>query len=156
MHYRTLFIITALMMLWIPHPAVADSSPSDSIQWLTYTNAKNHNQNSRKYFIYFHIDNCPACHMIEKKTFTDKAIIDYINSNYTPVKVNGNKEMQVASRFGVWAYPHLRFLTAEGNDIAGWPGYVESKRLLSLLEFISTDSYKNTSYKEFVKQKKNK
>jgi thioredoxin-related protein len=92
--------------------------------------------------------------MLEKKTFSDESIIEYINSNYTPVKVNARKESKLATQFGIQGVPDLRFLTAKGEDIARWPGFIETKNLLPLLQYIHTDSYENTSYKEFLKQKR--
>ena len=89
-----------------------------------------------------------------EKLVTVKDAIDYINANYTPVRVNIEKEVKIASRFQVYTIPDLRFLTPEGDSIARWPGYLESDRLLVLLRFISTDSYKNMGFSDFVKGQK--
>ena len=92
--------------------------------------------------------------MLESKTFSNGDVVNYINANYTPVRVNIEKEVNIASRFHVYTIPDLRFLTPEGDNIARWPGYLESDRLLVLLRYISTDSYKNMGFSDFVKGQK--
>jgi thioredoxin-related protein len=91
---------------------------------------------------------------LESKTFTNQAVADYINANYTPVRVNAGTETSLASRFGIQGVPDLRFLSPKGENIARWPGYIESERLLILLRYISTDSYKSMNFGDFVKDQK--
>jgi thioredoxin-related protein len=150
----TCIVALALTILWMPHPTPAGTGASNKINWASYDNAQNRNSEKRKYFIYFYTDQCGFCSMLEKKTFSDESIIEYINSNYTPVKVNARKESKLATQFGIQGVPDLRFLTAKGEDIARWPGFIETKNLLPLLQYIHTDSYEKTSYKEFLKQKR--
>jgi thioredoxin-related protein len=150
----TLLIASTLLITWMPHPLFADKGSSDKINWASYASAQSRNDDSRKYFIYFYSEQCGYCNMLEKKTFSDKAVIEYINSNYTPIKVNAGKDFKLASKFGIQGVPDLRFLTPEGDGIARWPGFIETKRLLPLLQYIHSDSYESISYKDFLKQKK--
>ena len=143
-----------VLMLWNAQPLPADKSASDTISWSSYAEAQNQNQNNQKYFIYFYTDQCPACVQLKKKTFADRMVIDYINANYKPIKVNAAKESKLASRYGIQGVPDLRFVSPKGEDIARWLGYIESKHLLTLLQYIETDSYNKISYKDFVKQQK--
>jgi len=147
-------ISAALLLLWLPQQVPADQSTSNKINWSTYADASSHNDGNRKYFIYFYSDQCGFCERMEKKTFTDQAIINYLNANYTPVKVNAGKEFKLAARFGIQGVPDLRFMSPKGEGIARWPGYIESKRLLTLLQYIHTDSYESISYADFVKRQK--
>ena len=150
----TWFVTLALAILWMPHPILAGTGGSDKINWASYDNAQGRNDKNRKYLIYFYTEQCGFCSMLENKTFSDKLVIEYINSNYTPVKVNARKESKLAAQFGIQGVPDLRFLTPKGEGIARWPGFIETKSLLPLLQYIHTDSYENTSYKEFLKQKR--
>jgi thioredoxin-related protein len=147
------WIITlALLAVWVPQPMAADKGASRQINWSSYAEADTQGAADRKYFIYFYTDRCPSCMKLKKKTFSDKAVIDYINANYTPIKVNANKDAKLAARFRIQGVPDLRFLNPKGEDIGRWLGYIESKRLLTLLQYIGTDSYEETSYQEFVKR----
>ncbi len=154
MNKITWLVIIFLATLWMPHPLLAGTGTSKKINWATYDNAKSRNTEKRKFFVYFYTEQCSFCTMLEKKTFSDQSVIEYINANYTPVKVNANKEYKLASQFGIQGVPDIRFLTPKGEGIARWPGYIETKRLLPLLQYIYTDSYETTSYKDFLKQKR--
>jgi thioredoxin-related protein len=150
-----LCIIFLSIALAIPMHAAASSSKNKSkINWSSYSDAQKADHNGRKYFIYFYSEHCGYCKMLESKTFSNGDVVDYINANYTPVRVNIEKEANIASRFHVYTIPDLRFLTPEGDNIARWPGYLESDRLLVLLRYISTDSYKNMGFSDFVKGQK--
>jgi thioredoxin-related protein len=147
---KATFIIIALAILWTPQGTLAGTSKK--INWATYDRAQSQNNDNRKYFIYFYTEQCGFCTRLETKTFTDQAVIDYINANYTPVKINAGKEFKLARQFGIRGVPDLRFLTPKGEGIARWPGYIETKNLLPMLQWIHTDSYKIIKYKDYVKQ----
>lgn len=145
-------VMLLLFTLYAPPAPLAGSAPSNQIKWYTYTEAQEQNSGDRKYLIYFYTDQCPACVMLKKKTFTDQSIIDYVNGKYTPVKVDANKNPKLASQFRIQGVPDLRFLSPKGENIGRWLGFIESKHLFTLLQYIETDSYQEISYKEFVKQ----
>lgn len=145
-------VMLLLLALWVPQAHPAGNSPSAQINWFSYAQAQQNHKGERKYFIYFYTDQCPACLMLKKSTFMDASVIDYINRNYTPIKVNANKNPKLASQYRIQGVPDLRFLSPEGKDISRWVGYIDSKHLLTLLKYIETDSYLEISYKEFIKQ----
>ena len=144
--------ILAVLTLCAPQALLAENPPANQINWSTYAQAQAQSNGDRKYFIYFYTDQCPACVMLKKNTFTDKSVIDYVNRNYTPIKINAHNDPKLASQFRIQGVPDLRFLSPEGEDIGRWLGYIESKHLLTLLRYIGTDSYQEISYQEFVKQ----
>lgn len=146
------WIIACALMLSVPQLVPADQGTSVKINWSTYADARNRNDGSRKYFVYLFSDECRYCELLEKKTFTDPGVINYLNANYTPVRVNTDKEHRLAAQFGIQGVPDLRFLSPQGESLARWPGYIEGKRLLTLLQYIYTNSYKSVSYGEYVKR----
>ena len=149
-----LLIILLGIGLMLTAQAANRSKAGAAINWSTYDEAQKAGNDSRKFLIYFYTDQCGYCKMLEANTFTDERVVDYINSNYTPVRVNAGKEINVASRFGIQGVPDLRFLSSKGEIIARWPGYVESVRLLAILQYIHTDSYKKMNFSDFVKEQK--
>jgi thioredoxin-related protein len=145
-------IIILCIALAIPLQAATSSRDDAKINWSSYADAQKAGTNGRKYFIYFYSEHCGYCKRLESKTFTNKAVIDYINTNYSPVLVNAGTERSLATRFGIQGVPDLRFLSPKGENIARWPGYIESERLLILLRYISTDSYKSMNFDDFAKE----
>ena len=153
---RSFIFIILGIALAIPMQAAAGTRDNAKINWSSYDEAQKDGSNGRKYFIYFYSDHCGYCKRLESKTFTDAAVIDYINANYKPVRVNAGSERKLAANFGIQGVPDLRFLSPKGESIARWPGYIESERLLILLRYIATDSYKNQNFGDFVKEQERK
>jgi thioredoxin-related protein len=151
---RTIGLV--ILLLLISDAAVAEKKSEGPIKWRSFDAAQQENAEKRKFIVFFHADWCTYCHKLEKNAFSNQEIADYINTNFVPVKVDTMKESQTAARFGVRGLPDIRFLTPEGDGIAQIPGYVEYKQLLTLLKFISTDSYKTMSIKEFTARQKSK
>ncbi len=148
---HALFLCLWIVLILPPLHAIAGES--GKIKWLSYNEAQKQKiGDGRKFFVYFHADWCTYCHKLETTTFTDADVAEYINTNYTAVLIDSDKEKKLASRFRVQGLPDLRFLDPEGKSIARWPGYIESGPLLNLLRFIHTDSYETMNFREFVKQ----
>lgn len=63
------------------------------IKWMTFEEALAANQKEqRKIFIDVYTDWCGWCKVMDKKTFTDQTVIDYMNEHYYAVKFNAEKE----------------------------------------------------------------
>ena len=132
-------------------PAIAKPVSGDSITWLSYEKAQQVHQN-RKFFVYFNAEWCGFCRKLEATTFKDPEIIAFINRNFTPVRVNIDREKQIAAHYGVQGVPDLRFISAKGEAIARWPGFIEADQLLPLLQYIHTESYLKQEYSQFLKE----
>jgi len=121
--------------------------------WLTFDQAQKKGQDQdQKFLLYFYADWCGYCRKLDKQTFTDPSVAEFINANFIPVRINSDRMPKVAARYGVQGLPDLRFLSADGKNIARWPGYIEADKLLPLLKYIQTDSYLKMGYKEFLAQ----
>jgi thioredoxin-related protein len=155
--HRWIRTVGLVILLLLISDAVMAGNKSELIKWHSFDAAQQQeNAEKRKFIVFFHADWCAYCHKLEKNAFSNQEIADYINTNFVPVKVDTMKESQTAARFGVRGLPDIRFLTPEGDGIAKIPGYVENTQLLTLLKFISTDSYKTMSIKEFTARQKSK
>lgn len=96
-------------------------------------------------------DWCGWCKKMDKDTFTDKEVIDYVNENFYAVKLNaednkkkfdfrGKKytEAEMARAMRVQSYPNFVIMDATMENITQLPGYREAKpfvnSLVALLE----------------------
>jgi thioredoxin-related protein len=132
--------------------SAVDARESESINWLGFDTAqKQGNPDGKKYFIYFFSQNCGYCRKLEQNALSNKDIMGYLNQHFVPVRVNTDQEPKLAQRYRVQGVPDLRFVSADGQDIARWPGYTEADHLLALLKFVHTDSYKQMNFGEFIK-----
>lgn len=100
-------------------------------------------------FLHFSAPWCTYCTKMAKTTFADASVTDYLEENYIPVRVDFDKEKPTAMIFGVRGVPFTWLLTETGERISGLPGYVDAERLLLLLKFVETGSYKTMSLKDF-------
>ncbi|MCF4100862.1 thioredoxin fold domain-containing protein [Gillisia sp. M10.2A] len=124
---------------------------------------------------------CGPCKLMDKNTFTNKDVINYINKHYYAVKFDaeGTEEVMYkgfnytnpnydAKRKGrnsqhffinalkVSGYPSLVFFDEESNVIAPIAGYRTPEQLEIYLKMIANDDYKKlTSAEAWQKYEKN-
>jgi len=146
------FVIIALSCLMLSPLTEATAKDTTQINWIDFDKAQKQGETqSQKFFLYFYADWCGYCRKLEKTTFSDKTVANYINNNFIPVRINSERMPKVAARYGVQSFPDMRFLTPKGENIARWPGYIEAEQLLPLLKYIQTDSYLKMNYRDFLK-----
>ena len=90
--------------------------------------------------------------MLEKETFTNPDVFNFINTNYIPVSIDVDKERDLATRYRIQGVPDLQFLSKEGAVISRWIGFTKADHLLNMLKFIHSDSYLKMNFKDFIKQ----
>ncbi len=144
-------LTTAIFMISI-NPG---SAATGGIQWKGYDEgiamAK---AEKKKVFLYFHADWCGYCRKMDASTFKDNKVINYLTDNYVAIKVNSDKEKKVANDYGVRGLPTSWFLKASSEKLSSIPGYIDAKRLVSLLKYVSKDIYEKMSYRDFAKNLK--
>lgn len=70
-------------------------------------------------------------------TFKDSSLINYLNDNFMPIRVNTDREPQTAGNYGVAGLPTTVFLTEMGEPIYSLPGYIATDPLMSMLKEIN-------------------
>lgn len=76
-------------------PRAADVR-TDEIGWMSWDEAvAAHQQNPKMVFIDVYTDWCGWCKVMDKKTFTDPQVIQYINQHFYPVKFNAENEPNI-------------------------------------------------------------
>ena len=124
---------------------------SKRINWYTYKQGLELNKKEgKKIFLYFYADRCTYCKKMENETFNDYSVASYINNNFIPIKVNSDKEVKIALAFGVKGLPSTWFIAENGQRISSLPGYIPPKRLLNILKYINTDSFKEMAFRKFI------
>ena len=147
-------LLTLILMAGVsaPKPVMAGSG---DIQWLSYAEGRQRGETEqKKVFLVFQADWCRYCHQMEKETFSDSAVIAYVNQNFVPVSVNSDRETDIAAKYNVRGLPSTWFLSEKGDRIGNRPGYISTNEMLTILKYIGTDSYLKMSFKEFTKKKK--
>ncbi len=150
------------------------SISAQKINWMSFEEAvKAQKVAPKKIFIDAYTVWCGPCKMLDKNTFSNPDLIAYMNQNYYAVKFNAegndtinfkgktytnpgfnpnsngrNSSHELASYFGVRAYPTLLFLDEETNFITPLTGYRTPTQLELYLKMFKNDDYKNIKTQE--------
>jgi thioredoxin-related protein len=133
------------------------------IKWLTYDEAvKLSKKKPKKIFIDVYTDWCGWCKKMDKTTFLDPKIMEYMNSKYYAVKLNAESnnpvsfqgkmmtESQLAgSVFKITGYPSTVYLESDEKIIQPVPGYMDVVTLDKLLHYVAGDYYKTLTWEQF-------
>jgi thioredoxin-related protein len=90
--------------------------------------------------IYFRADWCTYCGQMEKETFGDAAVIEFLNNQAIAVKVDVDQEKRIARLFGVRGLPATFLLMNNGEQVGPMPGFIPPRPYLSMLSKILSAS----------------
>jgi len=127
----------------------------------------------RKIMIDMYTSWCGPCKLLDKNTFQNKDVADYVNENFYAVKFNAeggetvnfkdkeygnpafdgskkgrNSQHQFAQYLRVQAYPTIVFLDEKADLIAPLTGYRAPNQLEIFLKLFATDKHKEVTTKE--------
>lgn len=130
------------------------------LNWLTIEEASKigSGNNDKKFLVDVYTDWCGWCKVMDKKTFTDPAVIKYLNENFyvvkfnaeqkepamfkgkkyewTPMGRNGVNQLGVELLQGRLSYPTIVYLNSNLEPLAVRPGYKTPEQLLAELQML--------------------
>lgn len=84
-------------------------------QYSTYLNNKN---TDKKILLFFHMDGCPGCIIIDYLIKYNPEIKSIINSKYDLIMINGQKtKTKLIQKYNVYSYPYMVVIDSEENII---------------------------------------
>ena len=136
------------------------------IDWLTYDEGiAKAKETGKPLVIDFYTDWCGYCKKMDRETFHDPKVVEYMKQNFISVRVNGESQKMVSHKgeqlsersltksFRVTGFPTFWFLDSAGEPIGPAPGYKPTGSWLTLLEYVGGSHYKKMSFDTFVKSK---
>src|SRR5207245_4732602 len=88
---------------------------------------------------------CHWCHVMDKTSYSDAAVADFVNKNFIAVRVDTDKRPDVNRRYNMGGWPTTAFLDNEGRIITGGtysPPEQLREVLNSVLDFYRTNKGK--------------
>ena len=154
---------------------VAGFMQAQEINWVTIEEAVELQQKQpKKIFMDVYTNWCGPCKLLDRNTFANKDVANYINENYYAVKFNGegnttvqfkentfanpqydpakanrrNSTHQFARYMRINAYPTLVFFDEKGDFITPITGYQTPQQLELYLKLFKSDDYKEMTDQE--------
>ena len=86
--------------------------------------------------VYFYASWCMPCQWMEKNTYQDSELADYLNQYYFPIRVNidAPEGLQDKKKYQVTLLPTILIFDHEGNLVARYEESMDSEKLLNLLK----------------------
>ncbi len=116
-------------------------SSAAEVQWHPYKEGMDQARRQNKSMvIYFHADWCTYCGQMEKETFRDAAVVDFLNNQAIAIKVDVDDEKRIARQFGVRGLPATFLLLTNGKQFGPLPGFIPPRAYLAMLSKILSSS----------------
>ena len=129
----TIFAISNINKISKPQNQTQDQQIR--LQWSTDLNSafKLAEKSNKLVFVDFYANWCGYCKQLDEDTFTDPNVQARLTQGYVLVKVNTDKNPDLASQYKVYGLPTLVVMDAYGNEIKRQEGFVEPEELLNML-----------------------
>ncbi len=179
MKLRILRLLLLIFIATLSSPVLAKNIPpagknrKGSINWMTLEQAAAQTKvNPRKIFIDVYTDWCGWCRKMEKSTFTNPAIAEYVNSKYYAVRFNAESrepitiagktyvynekyrshELALALLQGQLSYPTTVYLDENLKMISPVPGYLDVPTFRQIIRYFGDNYYKKLTFDQFTAQ----
>jgi len=100
---------------------------------------------------------CHWCHVMDETTYSAFDVIDYINSNFIPVRVDANMRPDIDNLYNQGGWPSTVVLTPEGEIVQGG-NYISQESMIAwlsdALEMLKEDEKRFKEKSETIKKKR--
>ena len=141
-------------------PAVGDAK----VSWLGFDAAIDKAKKENKHMIVdVYTTWCGWCKVMDRQTYSDPKVANYLNENFVLAKVNGESSAELhwegkviterafARTVGVTGFPTTYFLKPDAHIIGGAPGFIPPDNFLIYAKYVSTRWYEKGSPQEYLK-----
>ena len=124
----------------------------------------------KKMFVDIYTGWCGWCKRLDATTYKDAAVVEYINKNFYPVKLDAETKETItfqgktynydesrktnlaAAQFmgGSSGYPTLTYVDQDFKVLSVQPGYVEAPAFLQTLKYYGDNYYLNMDYQKYL------
>jgi thioredoxin-like negative regulator of GroEL len=112
--------------------ALSCSPASDAFRTLTFDQAQTAAQEEKKVILIdFFTTWCMPCKKLDETTWKDEGVAKWIGEHCVALKLDAEKNVELAKRFHVEAYPTVLLLKADGSVIDSLVGYKDAKEFLA-------------------------
>jgi uncharacterized protein len=105
------------------------------IQWRTWSKAVMEEARKKNRLIVLSLSAvwCHWCHVMDETTYSDDAVISYINENFIPVRVDADMRPDIDALYNQGGWPSTAILTPQGEVVSGG-NYIPPEEMLGRLK----------------------
>jgi len=164
-----------IVLLLVLIATITVTAQKKEIHWMTMNDALSaQTKTPKKIMMDVYTNWCGPCKMLDRNTFQNVDVVDYVNENYYAVKFNAegnaninykgqdfsnpnydssksnsrNAQHELAGALQITAYPTIVFFDESGNTLAPLPGYKTAPQLELYLKLFINDGHKSIDSKE--------
>ena len=157
-------ILLGSFLFWtLPLPS---PEATEGVNWYRYEEGlKQAKEGNKPILLDFYTDWCGWCKKMDKETYGNRDIQQFLNLNFIPIKINAEskepvkvdgkegKMKDLTRKYGVRGFPTTIFLEFDGTFIGPLPGYKDPGSMRNALAYIQEKAYQKMSLEEFTKQR---
>ena len=144
------------------------------VNWVTFEQAVELNKKTPKPFLIdIYTDWCGWCKRMDKTTYQNEILVQYINKNFHAVKLDGEQKEDITFKDytfkfkpsgrrgynefaavllnGKLSYPTTVFMNKEMELLDRVPGYLNEKIMEQVTSYFADEKYKTEKWEDFVK-----
>ena len=87
----------------------------------------------KKLMLHFYADWCTYCKKMEAETFRNPDVIQALNDRFVMVRVDAERQKQIAGQFRVRGLPDTWFVGEDGVAMGNRVGFISAGQLLKIL-----------------------
>ena len=162
-----------LVILFLTLGSLHWATAQSKIKWMSWEEALKRNEiEQRKFVVDIYTKWCGWCKRLDRVTFQNEDIANYVNTHYYPIKfdaeqkesilINGKTykfnnqgkrgyhELAAALTQGNLSYPTVVFLDSKLRTIQALKGFHSPKDFKMIIHYFADDHYKTTPWKKFA------
>lgn len=170
-------LVIFLIVMTISQDIYSQNSEKNKINWMSFEEAVKKNETEpKKIFIDVYTDWCGWCKRMDQTTFSDSAVVAYMNENFYAVKFDaeqsesvefkghtfinekpngpkkGTHQLAIALLQGKMSYPSYVFMNEDNQILTIVPGYADAKSFIPILKYFGSNAFLDTKWEDYSKQ----